>query len=187
MDDYALGLVHGLVLLPDEEASETFVRASSQIKGSLVVLGRRMYPHVTLAHIRCNRHASLDIWNGLLSDLDLGIFHLEAQRSYLRASDDGYFIGIDLQPSPALQRAHELCLRRCKEYAISVLTDAGTAYRPHLTLGFVDERPPVPISAIVPTELETMTFSATPALALMGAYGTVTQVVEQDRSSASVT
>lgn len=167
----------GVVLLPDPATSQMFVEMSAAlgtVGPSSIRLGLATnLPHVTVVHVDANVTTAAVLWNQVLARLDRS-YDLETYAMYMRPSGDAVNLGAVAHCTGALRAAHEMAVRVAESCGLTVRSDAGDRYWPHVTLGRWDTPP---TAAPTPRQDMLQTFEAVPVLARMGAHQTVAEVL----------
>lgn len=177
MANYASGSVHGVVLLPNDDASQQCIDASSRLDAvspSLVTLNTSdSRAHLTVVHVTADLSSADALWKSIVGQVNAA--DLESLALYLRPSEGTTWVGFDVRKTNALVALHNAVVDACQSEGLEILTEHGDAYWPHITLG----RWPVLPSQQLP--LDDIAFGrlghATPALALMSEHGVVSKVI----------
>ena len=137
MADYKSGSVYGIVLLPDTGYAQRCIEASAQINEltpSLVVLNSKdSRAHITVVHIEGDAGSASALWSAI--SIGTAAADAESIALHLRPSEGMVWVGFEVRKTSALVALHDKVVDICKSQALTILSEHGDKYWPHITLG----------------------------------------------------
>ncbi|WP_433796654.1 hypothetical protein [Actinoplanes sp. CA-252034] len=167
-------MAYGVVLRPDVETSRSLVDLSHAIGDGhepLMLLGENAPPHVSVLHVECAEDRTAGIIAATVPHRGrvfpatiIGLLYSVVPPGDHYVPTGGYYFGLEVIRSPALDDLHQQFLRLGHQ----PLGLVGDDYRPHITLGMTAAPPSRPPLSKVPTGVVNLTMTSGP----VGPFGT---------------
>jgi 2'-5' RNA ligase len=177
---------YGIVLLPDQDTSQSLIRYAAQFTESdspLMLVGVDAPPHVTLLHIDCSFKDAKFWWKSAVSKLDsvisiqlTGLAFTPMLKGNYYAPGGGIHVGLEALRRSTLERAHRNVVYSANQVKGGILSPIGDDFRPHVTLGVLSSFPGTTLD--LPPEIVTRRFHAKAALGKLGNYGTFPEILD---------
>lgn len=179
-------MICGVVLVFDSATSEEFVGLSYHVSRgarSLMNLGVRATPHLTLTHFEVERLELLDqvganLKGQVTSNICLDLLALSLRPvpvGDLYTPEGGMSISLDAARSDSLLSMRDLTVSIVSSTGIQLIGAASQQYRPHVTLA-VTETCPALGGTVVGDQIK-RGVTGIPVLAKIGKYGVVMEIV----------